>query len=258
MQTADYEHIQLKNRLTTHLSRVPELLRDLDITITMQAKTGSAVGGGGVSPKERNVFHIGASEVRSNYHALLSTLCVIIDKDLGRFEYVTDTAKLAHKAKAHAGWLATQTDARDWASQLDDLAKERNRIVDRPAEGRVFAGHCPTEKSGRTCNTPLYTTKGNPLATCPKCKSGWDASAWRRKALQEAGIHQGTAAEISRAVSDPVTGDVITAETIRQWACRDKLAPIGHNHLGKPTYQIRKVRNLWTRMKANSYNKIAA
>lgn len=257
MQTADYEHIQLKNRLATHLNRIPELLRDLDITITMQAKTGGT-GGGGVAPKERNVFHIGASEVRSSYHALLSGLCIIIDKDLGRFEYVTDTTKLAQKAKAHAGWLATHDEAKNWVQELDDLAKERNRVVDRQAEGRVFAGQCPTEADGATCNTSLFTNKGEPNAHCPKCKATWDARTWRQEALQAAGIHQGTAIEISRAVSDPVTMEVIAPATIRQWACRGKLAPIGHNHLGKPVYQIRKVRNLWARMKANSYIRAAA
>ncbi|POH58283.1 hypothetical protein [Arthrobacter glacialis] len=258
MQTAHYEHIQLKNRLTTHLSRIPELLRDLDITITMQAKTGGTCGGGGVSPKERNVFHVGASEIRSKYHALLSGLCIIIDKDLGRFEYVTDTTKLAHKAKAHAGWLATHDEANDWVRELDHLARERNRVVGRPAEGRVFAGQCPTEEGGQTCNTPLFTNQGEPNARCPKCKATWDARTWRQEALQAAGIHQGTAAEISRAVSDPVTMEGILPATIRQWASRGKLAPIGHNHLGKPVYQIRKVRNLWARMKASSYNRLAA
>ncbi|WP_038461940.1 hypothetical protein [Arthrobacter sp. PAMC 25486] len=257
MQTADYEHIQLKNRLTTHLNRIPELLRDLDITITMQAKTGEQVGGGGIAPKERNVFHFGASEIRSRYHALLSGLCIIIDKDLGRYEYVTDTTKLAQKAKAHAGWLATHEEANDWVRDLDGLARERNRVVDRQAEGRVFAGQCPTEADGVACNTPLFTNKGEPNARCPKCKAVWDATTWRQEALQAARMHQGTAAEISRAVSDPVTMEGIKPATIRQWASRGKLAPIGHNHLGKPVYQIRKVRNLWTRMKANSYAKAA-
>ncbi|ALE05520.1 hypothetical protein AL755_08565 [Arthrobacter sp. ERGS1:01] len=256
MQTADYEHTQLKNRLTTHLNRIPELLKDLDITLTMQAKTGG-VGNGGVSPKERNAFHIGASEVRSNYHSLLSRLCTIIDKDLGRFEYVTDTAKLATKAKAHAGWLATHEEANDWAQELDDLARARNRMVDRQAEGKVFAGTCPTDSQGQDCGTQLYTNPGNSTARCPNCKATWDARTWRRDALQAAGIHQGTATEISRAISDPVTMDVIAPATIRQWACRGKLAPIGQNHLGKPLYQIRKVRNLWARTKANTYAKAA-
>lgn len=257
MQTADYAHIQLKNQLTTHLNRIPELLKDLDITLTMQAKTGG-IGGGGVSPKERNAFHVGASEVRGNYHALLSRLCTIIDKDLGRFEFVTDTAKLAAKAKAHAGWLAALDEAEGWAQELDDLARALNRVVDRQAEGKVFAGTCPTEADGQECGTQLYTSPGNATARCHKCGANWDAKGWREQALEAAGITHGTAIEISRAVSDPVTMDVIAPATIRQWACRGKLTPIGHNHLGKPVYQIRKVRNLWARTKANTYARAAA
>ncbi|WP_445154138.1 hypothetical protein ACTWLI_12485 [Arthrobacter sp. Hor0625] len=39
---------------------------------------------------------------------------------------------------------------------------------------------------------------------------------------------------------------------IRQWVRRNKLAPIEVNADGKPTYQVRKVRNLWARMQASA------
>lgn len=138
----------------------------------------------------------------------------------------------------------------DWApvlkQELRDALNDCRRSSDRAAR-RVFAGICPTIIEGAACETPVYTPEGKPEAKCPTCYVVWDVTDWRERATDAALRAWGTAAEVSRILSDPVTNQALKQGTIRQWINRKKLAPLGVNGDGRPVYQIRKVRNLWER-----------
>lgn len=156
-------------------------------------------------------------------------------------------------------WLITQMNdirrmewAGDFKQELRDAINACRRATDRAGD-LVFAGMCPTEKDDKVCNTAVFTRPGRHMANCPACKSAWDVSEWRGRALDYARIHEGTPAELSRMLSDPVTGEALPQARIRQWVRRGKLAPIGMNADGKPVYQVRKVRNLWERMKVSKF-----
>lgn len=144
----------------------------------------------------------------------------------------------------------------EWAGDLKQELREAlntaRRATDRGAE-RVFAGMCPTEVDGKDCAAAVFTAPGRPVARCHKCKAQWDVTEWRGRAISAAGIHQGTPAELSRMISDPVTGEALPQATIRKWVQRKKLTPIGVNARGKATYQVRKVRSLWARMQSSAY-----
>lgn len=164
-----------------------------------------------------------------------------------------------------ARWLRSQVPTirrQDWAGDMLTEFKEAlwasRRGTDKPAS-RVFAGMCPTDADGVICGSPLYARQGHGVVTCRTCGTDWDANGWRAEALQAAGMHTGTAVEISRALSDPVTGETLPTATIRSWVNRGKLTHLNGTEIilasifGQPVpakrYQIRKVRNLWERMK---------
>lgn len=159
-----------------------------------------------------------------------------------------------------ARWLLTQIPLirkMDWAATLKDELHEAlndcRQATDRRDE-RIFAGICPMENDeGVACGYAVFTQPGRARARCNKCQAWWDASEWRTRAMRAAGIHEGTPAELSRIISDPITGETIQQATIRQWVRRKKLSPVGTNDKGRPTYQVRKVRNLWARMQASAY-----
>lgn len=155
----------------------------------------------------------------------------------------------------------------DWAGDMLDEFKEAlykaRRGSDKPAD-RVFAGMCPTEINGAACKSPLYALRGRGVVKCRTCGNDWDVKSWRAEALHAAGLHSGTAAEISRMLTDPaVEGMELASATIRQWASRKKLIHVnGPERLhalgsGLPVpakvYQVRKVQNLWVRMQASKY-----
>jgi hypothetical protein len=142
----------------------------------------------------------------------------------------------------------------DWApvlkQELSEALADCRRAMDRAAN-RAFAGMCPTTENGQECGTPVYAPQGKPEARCPTCGATWDVTDWRERALEAAGMHTGTPAEVSRMLSDPVTGEALPQGRIRQWINRGTLTPIGDRN-GRPVYQVRKVRNLWDRMTAKA------
>jgi hypothetical protein len=157
-----------------------------------------------------------------------------------------------HAVRASSALLARirEVRAQDWAPVLkEELAGallDCRRAMDTAAR-RMFAGMCPTVEAGEECGTPVYTLEGKPEARCSTCGATWDVSEWRHRALHAAGLQSGTAAEVSRILSDPVRRLALPQGTIRQWVNRGKLAPVGVNRDGRPVYQVRKVRNLWER-----------
>ena len=155
-----------------------------------------------------------------------------------------------HAVKAAALLLAQIREVRaaDWApdlkQELADSLTDCRRAMDRSAP-KVFAGVCPTEEDGQECGTPVYTPEGKTDARCRTCGTLWDATDWRERAVTAAGYATGTAAEISRILSDPVRNLALPQGTIRVWANRDKLQAVGVSRTGQPTYLISDVRAVW-------------
>lgn len=160
--------------------------------------------------------------------------------------------QIAERLLNQVKWIRRAAWAGEFLHELRDALTKARRTTDRAAE-RVFAGMCPTVADGVECYTAVFTSPGRFQARCPKCASTWDVTEWRGRALHFAGVHEGTPAELSRMLSDPVTGEALPQATIRQWVRRKKLAPIGVNDKGSATYQVRKVRNLWARMQASAF-----
>lgn len=171
---------------------------------------------------------------------------------------------------AVAEWVATHTPTircSEWAGDMFDEIIPAVRVCLRGADRaptRVFAGMCPTKSdNGFICGQPLYALPGKPVVKCRTCGEAYDVNGWRADALAAAGIVEGTAAEISRALTDPTTGECLPAATIRQWAKREKLthtnapqillADTFGNPIPQKRYRISDVQDLWLRMKASKY-----
>jgi hypothetical protein len=156
-----------------------------------------------------------------------------------------------HAVKAANALLANIQEVRgqDWApvlkEELRDALNDCRRAMDRVGP-KVFAGTCPTTIEDQECGTPVYTPEGKTDARCGTCGTTWDLAEWRGRAIQAAGITAGTAVEITRILSDPVTMVMFPQNKIAVWVSRKALTPIGYRGT-KPLYQIRKVRNLWDR-----------
>lgn len=239
-----------RDHLIQDLAETDTTLEDLWTTAARMDVGAPSIGGGGPA---------GSTEP-ANLDALDKgrTLAAVLNgwaDALGHPE--TDPSKSASALLAHIREVREQ----DWApvlkQELRDALNDCRRVMDR-AEQRVFAGMCPTTIEGQECRNPVYTNAGNPMARCNTCGTVWDVTEWRGRALHAAGRHTGTPAELSRMLSDPATGEALPQATIRQWIKRGKLTPIGANSMGRSTYQVRKVRNLWDRSRAAIEARLAA
>jgi hypothetical protein len=165
-------------------------------------------------------------------------------------------------APALAGWLVGQLDTlrrQDWAAdllqELRDALNACAHATDR-AGAKVFAGMCPTVTMEGSCDTPLYAQPGRPVSRCRKCEAEWDVTDWRERALAASEHHSGTAAEISRMLSDPVTREALPQATIRQWVRRQKLEAYACEVATRRNqYLVSDVRTLWAATKAAGYKR---
>ena len=161
-----------------------------------------------------------------------------------------------------AGYLLGQIKtirAQEWAGdllqELTDALRDCDRATDRAGQ-RVFAGMCPTENEATVCGEPLYALTGRPYARCRACGQEWDVSDWRERALEAAELQHGTASQISRMLSDPVTREALPQATIRSWANRGKLEAVWCQVSDRRNvYRVSDVRTLWAATKAASYRR---
>lgn len=231
-----------RDHLIQDLEQVPSTIQDLWTTAARMDVGAPSVGGGGPA---------GSTEP-ANLDAMDKgrTLAAVLN---GWADALGHPEK--DPVRSASALLARIREVRcmDWApvlkQELRDALNDCRRSMDR-AEARVFAGMCPTNLDGVECGRAVYTRPGRTLATCNKCGFEWDVTDWRYRALEAAGTQHGTPAQLSRMLSDPVTGDALPQATIRQWVRRGKLTPISRNSMGKACYQVRKVRNLWDRSRA--------
>ena len=237
-------------QLTSCLREVPSTWADiLTSARKLDVGTGSVGGGGGKA----------SSQEPANLDALdkARTLEVILR---GWAEQVSVVApsytppQIAARLYRQQAWILRQEWAGDFLQELRDSLNDCNRATDRAGQ-RVFAGMCPTENEATVCGEPLYALTGRPYARCRTCGQEWDVSDWRERALEAAELQHGTASQISRMLSDPVTREALPQATIRQWAKRGKITAAGQDDKGHPLYLVADVRSTWALTKAAAYRR---
>lgn len=234
--------------LESDLEAVAGVWEDVMVSGSRLDVSAPSVGGGGQA----------GSQEPANLEALDRAQALRII--LGKYSSLLPTLSPFGEPPVKAAWLFTQVPAirkmrwaAEFAWELRDALNACRKVTDR-APQQVFAGICPMlDEDANECGNAVFTRPGRPKAQCRKCGAWWDASEWRSRAMRAAGVREGTAAELSRIISDPITGETIQPATIRQWVRRKKLVAIGVDAKGRPTYQVRKVRNLWARMQASAF-----
>jgi hypothetical protein len=133
-----------------------------------------------------------------------------------------DVASVCRYLLGHADWIRTQHWAPDLLDELTDTAEQLRRMVDRPAD-RLFAGMCDAPE----CGGALYAKVGALEVVCKTCGTSYTVQDRRDAMWTEAQDHNGTAAEISRAIS--WLGELpLSADRIYKWVERKRLTERGH------------------------------
>lgn len=146
-----------------------------------------------------------------------------------------------------SSWLVKHMDdlrMRNWCTglhaELDKLLRECERITHEAVQ-RVFAGRCAED------DTELYAVKGDATVRCKTCFTTYEVLKWRAHAQTAKDYYIGTPADLSRKLSAPQYGIEVTADQIRKWASRGKLARANDSQQGvPPAYRLGDVLNLVT------------
>ena len=199
--------------LHTTVLEVPRLLRELDVTITKQARQTSSAGG--ASNERPLVLNIAASEVADEVRVALRTVA-----HLGAGEHERVPVAIEDLAPWTARHLAHAARRPEIAGAVADLmaAVERGwRAVDRAPERRVI-GACD-------CGGVLATHRTEGELSCPSCGVLWEIEE-RVQARDEMllGLVVGTADLVT--IFRSVLKVRLTSETVRQWVRRQQLHPV--------------------------------
>lgn len=147
------------------------------------------------------------------------------------------TAAVATWLTGHLDWLRHRQEAAESFRELLQACRVLERVVDRPA-ARWWAGRCDVDD----CTEDLYPVAGASSHTC-RCGVEHDLGERKDWFLKRAEDHWDNAARLAGLLTS--LGVVVTAESIRGYAHRGRLAP--HPDLdpkGWPRYRLGSVREL--------------
>ena len=218
--------------LARALASVPDVLGDLDVTLSRQT---SRMGRGGHGSSAPLAFDPRASEAG---YVLRSALAgwVRVLQEAQPEEWPDDTAQ------AMAAWLSQRLSrilkhpaAPEAHGEITAAVWRAQRVTDRPAD-RQFAGRC-------ACGAALYVKPGASMVQCRECEAKPVKVAEQRDAMLAAiadqlmPAHQ--AADILTRLAAP-----LPAATVRKWAERGRLIAHGHDAHGHSLYRVSDVRDL--------------
>lgn len=221
------------DQLRQDIRDAPGVLRDLEDTITGQAKQG-----GGGSTGERHVFNETASTAAVELRYLLRSVAHDADPQI-RHVYAESDARLAARAWVGIRRLVLQPSVQTSAQDLAEALQVARRCMDRAPERRVI-GVCE-------CGSPLATHRTSGTITCRVCLREWDVAATLEGRERDALDVQGTPAEIAcyftRVLDAPLT-DVL----VRRWASRGIIHAVGERGRAQ-LYRVGEVMVAWEMMK---------
>lgn len=219
--------------LARALDAVPAVVADLHDTLSRQTSNGTATGRSAVTPLP---FDARASEAM---RVLRNTL-------VGWVRQLQETQPQPwprDSSASMAAWLSARLSrilkhpaAPDAHAEITGAVRHAQRVTDRPPD-RQFAGRCPQ------CDAPLYARPGARAVQCRDCDADPTDVTTQRDAMLAAITDQlvtaTQAADILTRLAAP-----LSAELVRQWATRGRLAAHGRDVHGHPLYRVSDVREL--------------
>ncbi len=249
------------NALMQNLKALPELLRELQTTLTRQNNSGTGNGGKGAErplPFDNNASEVG-DIVRNTLSTWVRELSMGDDKDL------------ADNPRAWAHWLLLRIErirghaaAPEIADEIDHCVRSIRRAIDNRAE-RVYLGPCQNVVDGKPCQsdeltrdgivskaTQLYAPANAEAYDCPKCKTPVNVAERRAELLGLVADQAATVGTCAKVLA--LFGLEVKASTIQNWSkpriSRDgttyppRLWSTGVNDEGARVYRVGDVETL--------------
>lgn len=184
--------------LETMLAAVPQLVEQLNVAVSKQAKLNSGGKAGKGSVHEQNPINFGVMAARD---ALLVELAVWGD-DIPAIRRHVDAGKAV--------------------SRIGRAIKDAYRAIDRMQE-RQYLGVCYYEEDGATCHAEVWARPGAHQVTCTQCGITHEVGERRAWLLEQAADVICTVREASRYVGE-IGHVTVTEASIRGYLHRKRIA----------------------------------
>lgn len=213
-------------RLALALRDVPELVRELETTITRRDRVA-------YRPRPNSTGEV--DPVRMPFHVPAST--ALADLRVGLRSWASNLADDTRETMPYhvvdcSGWLAARIDAirlRDWGPdmfvEVMGLIRDCQHVIDAPPE-LVFTGACPTVgEDDYECGAELWAPPAAAETRCRACGTTHDVGELRDAMIRDAAHVRAPASAIARALTSQ--GLPLTLDRILAWKKRGHIAPVG-------------------------------
>lgn len=200
--------------LRRDLKAIPDLLADLEVTISKQDRLSEHSGR--KTDDHPLPLKLGPMEAKRDLTLKLASWVLYLAARY-RFTQRSDAAELAEFLLGRLDTIQREERAGDLADEIGYAVIQAQRAVDKPLQLQ-YAGPCDE------CGTDLYASPKAAEVKCQNCQHTYpiaERRAWLLGHVEEMLL---TAAEMSRALPTLLQREV-TSATVRGWAHRGKLTP---------------------------------
>jgi hypothetical protein len=227
--------------LVAELKAVPDLLAELDITITRQNRT-TAERNGGRSSTTPLPWNEHASAVRSDLWSTLGAWAHDVSK-LGEDERdritdvdTYDTAGVADWLVRNVATLRMHGEAGTAHEEIIDAVRQARRAIDTPPEQVAYGKCLNDEDRDAPCEEYLYGLPGKDFVYCRVCGAKHNTALRKDWMLEQVRILIGTATEVAGYLR--LAGVKVTADRVRGMAARDRFHPAQFDEKERPLYRV--------------------
>lgn len=236
-------------RLALALRDVPELVRELETTITRRDRVAYRPrpnSRGDVDPV-RMPYHAPASDALDALAGSLRSWASNLCEDMGYEAIVGHPSKVAPYLADRMAEIRLRGWAPDMFEEVMGHIRDCQHVIDSPPE-LVFTGACPTVgEDDYQCGAELWAPPDAAATRCRSCGTTHDVAELRDAMIREASHIKAPASFIARALTSQ--GLPLKAERIYTWRRRGAIAPVGVDpKTGQDLYRLGDVQATLERM----------
>jgi hypothetical protein len=216
--------------LLAGLGQVPDLVAELDVTITRQNRT-TAGRNGSRSTTRPLAWNEHASIKASELWSTLSAWALDVSKrgederdplaDVDTY----DTPGVSDWIRRNISTLRQHPEAGTAHEELIDAIRQARRAIDRPADEVAYGKCLNDEDLDEPCQLYLYGPPGKDYVHCRGCGARHSTSARREWMLDHIRGMTGTAVEVSGFLK--LAGVKVTVDAVRGMAARGRILSVG-------------------------------
>jgi hypothetical protein len=233
------------DELLRDLNSVPDLVAELDITRTRQARITAEKHGGRSAERPlpwnehaaARAFELNAT---LNAWALDTSKLAEDERDRLAEHHHADTSAVARWLARNIRTLRQHQDAGQASDEITDAIREARRAIDRPLDQEIY-GKCMATLDGddALCEAYLYATHGKTHVICPGCGSIHDTEKRRAWMFEQVRDMLGNVREVVACLK--LGGINTTEDRVRSMATRGRFLPRGINGRDQHLYRVSEV-----------------